>query len=133
MFAVLHLWFHCNTIRSWPFQRQNKIGIIFFLIHHACQGIFQKVRACKTSLGKNIQNFKIFWKRACFLSHLYLQILQGLLPCFLISPAFMILFSSSLPAKQFMTKTAWNFELLHVLSRAKYLLHIARFGVLVHF
>ena len=76
----------------------------------------KKGKKGKTSFGKNIQNSKIFWKRVCFLSHLYLQTLQGLLPCFPISSAYIILFSSSLPAKQFMTKFAWNVELLHVLS-----------------
>ena len=48
------------------------------------------------SLGKDIQNFKIFWKRAGFLSHLDLKTLERLFPCFLISSAIMILFSSIL-------------------------------------
>ena len=62
-------------------------------------GIFQKKgkkgKTLKT-LGKNIQDFKIFWKRAGFLSHLDLKTLERLFPCFLISSTIMILFPSIL-------------------------------------
>ena len=86
--------------------------------------IFPKKSKIFEGLGKNIQNFKIFWKRACFLSHLYLKTLKRLLPCFLISSAFVISFSSFLPSKQFKTEIVWNFELCHVLMPLK-IIHVA--------